>query len=125
MAEWSNAPDSKSGIPVSGIVGSNPTLSATSLASARLSKGLWFLPTTLPTGSREVIEALHVDAKQIRAAHAARLVCGAALFWYDGYTFVDRTILKTAPPSISKREQFFKLLESGRFSREPDSCEVG
>jgi hypothetical protein len=29
VAEWSNAPDSKSGIPVSGIVGSNPTLSAT------------------------------------------------------------------------------------------------
>ncbi len=28
VAEWSNAPDSKSGIPVSGIVGSNPTLSA-------------------------------------------------------------------------------------------------
>ena len=28
VAEWSNAPDSKSGVPVSGTVGSNPTLSA-------------------------------------------------------------------------------------------------
>jgi hypothetical protein len=28
VAEWSNAPDSKSGIPVSGIEGSNPSFSA-------------------------------------------------------------------------------------------------
>jgi hypothetical protein len=33
VAEWSNAPDSKSGIPVSGIEGSNPSLSA--IISAR------------------------------------------------------------------------------------------
>src|SRR5271157_6029139 len=46
VAEWSNAPDSKSGEPRKGSGGSNPSLSATSLAGR-----IWHLVQRLGTGS--------------------------------------------------------------------------
>ena len=64
MAEWSNAPDSKSGIRLYRIVGSNPT------PSARFKVNGNQLPVTIP------IEAPHSD-------RAAGLYFGAA-FFYNG-----------------------------------------
>ena len=72
MAEWSNAPDSKSGIRLYRIVGSNPT------PSARFKVNGNQLPVTIP------IEAPHSD-------RAAGLYFGAAFFYngrYFRYPFV-------------------------------------
>jgi len=44
VAEWSNVPDSKSGVP-QGTVGSNPTLSARMLEKTRLLARFLFLHT--------------------------------------------------------------------------------
>ena len=67
VAEWSNAPDSKSGIRLYRIVGSNPT------PSARFKVNGNQLPVTIP------IEAPHSD-------RAAGLYFGAA-FFYNGRCF--------------------------------------
>ncbi len=45
MAEWSKARDSKSRMPLKGIEGSNPSLSATSLASDVAPPPLALLPS--------------------------------------------------------------------------------
>ena len=47
VAEWSNAPDSKSGIRVSRIEGSNPSLSARTLGNTGL-RGPFCIPTHHP-----------------------------------------------------------------------------
>jgi hypothetical protein len=49
VAEWSNVPDSKSGVRFSRTVGSNPTLSATQPMNKRLSGRFLFLPMFEPT----------------------------------------------------------------------------
>ena len=46
VAEWSNAPDSKSGVPVSGTVGSNPTLPARIATKTGLSGPVFFFVWT-------------------------------------------------------------------------------
>jgi hypothetical protein len=61
VAEWSNVPDSKSGVP-QGTVGSNPTLSANAKPQVIdllgvffiLSPMIWVIPTKVPT-TAEVI----------------------------------------------------------------------
>ena len=47
VAEWSNVPDSKSGV-LQGTVGSNPTLSAKRPINKRLSGRFFILPPNVP-----------------------------------------------------------------------------
>ena len=48
VAEWSNVPDSKSGV-LQGTVGSNPTLSASNQTNKRLSGRFFVVPIKLST----------------------------------------------------------------------------
>jgi hypothetical protein len=50
VAEWSNVPDSKSGVP-QGTVGSNPTLSASKSMNKRLSGRFFYSSTNAPASS--------------------------------------------------------------------------